>query len=267
MQRSLTPLHRGGSGEPMVCLHGFMDSWRTWELVLPTLQRRHDVLALTLAGHAGAEPMVSGPTGHEQLIGAIERQMDAQGVDDAHIVGNSLGGYLALALASRGRARSVVALAPAGGWRPGDNSFRDLLAFQRALHRETQLAARHADTLVATEAGRRRVTRLLTVNHEHIPPDLLACMIRAVAGCDGAEDLIDAGLADEWTLDAERITCPVRIIWGAEDLLLPWPGAACRYREQLLPLADWVLLDGAGHYPQLDLPLETAQLIVGFTAS
>lgn len=37
----------------MVCLHGFMDTWRTWELVLPRLERRHDVLALTLAGHAG----------------------------------------------------------------------------------------------------------------------------------------------------------------------------------------------------------------------
>ena len=119
----------------------------------------------------------------------------------------------------------------------------------------------------STEAGRRRITRLLTVNHEHIPPDLLAYMIRAVAGCDGAEDLIDAGLADDWPLDAERIDCPVRIVWGAEDRLLPWPAAACRYRKQLLPHADWVLLDGAGHYPQLDLPLETGQLIVGFTAS
>ncbi len=77
--------------------------------------------------------------------------MDAHGFDDAHIVGNSLGGYLALALASRGRARSVVALAPAGGWAPGDESFRELLAHQRALHRETRLAAPHADALVATE--------------------------------------------------------------------------------------------------------------------
>jgi pimeloyl-ACP methyl ester carboxylesterase len=97
--------------------------------------------------------------------------------------------------------------------------------------------------------------------------ELLACMIRAVAGCDGAEGLIVAGLADGWPLHAERIDCPVRIVWGPEDLLLPWPRAARRDREQLLPHADWVLLDGAGHYPQLDLPLETGQLIVGFTAN
>ena len=41
-----TPSHRGGSGLPLVLLHGFLDTWRTWELVLPALERRHDVLAL-----------------------------------------------------------------------------------------------------------------------------------------------------------------------------------------------------------------------------
>jgi len=35
-----TPSHRGGSGPPLVCLHGFTDTWRTWELVLPELERR-----------------------------------------------------------------------------------------------------------------------------------------------------------------------------------------------------------------------------------
>ena len=47
-----TPSHRGGSGPPLVCLHGFADTWRSWELVLSALERRHDVLAPTLAGHA-----------------------------------------------------------------------------------------------------------------------------------------------------------------------------------------------------------------------
>ena len=48
-----TPSLRVGSGPPLVLLHGFIDTWRTWELVLPALERRHDVLALTLAGHGG----------------------------------------------------------------------------------------------------------------------------------------------------------------------------------------------------------------------
>ena len=52
-----TPFHRGGAGPPLVLLHGFSDTWRTWELVLPALERRHDVLALTLPGHAGGAPL------------------------------------------------------------------------------------------------------------------------------------------------------------------------------------------------------------------
>ncbi len=53
-------------------------------------------------------------------------------------------------------------------------------------------------------------------------------------------------------------------MWGTADALLPWPSAAARYRRDL-PHADWVELDGVGHCPQLDVPLETAQLILGFT--
>ena len=55
----------------------------------------------------------------------------------------------------------------------------------------------------------------------------------------------------------------MRIVWGTADKLLPWPRAAVRYRTEL-PQADWVLLDEIGHCPQLDVPVEAAQLILGF---
>ena len=57
----------------------------------------------------------------------------------------------------------------------------------------------------------------------------------------------------------------MRVVWGTDDRLLPWPDSAARFRDDWLPHADWVVLDGVGHCPQLDVPLETAQLIVGFT--
>ena len=78
--------------------------------------------------------------------------------------------------------------------------------------------------------------------------------------------MIERALRDGYPLDSERITCPVRIVWGTADRILRWPRAAARYREQLLPHADWIELDGVGHAPQLDVPLETAELILGFTA-
>jgi pimeloyl-ACP methyl ester carboxylesterase len=264
MDRAFTASHRGGSGPPLVLLHGFTDTWRTWELVLPALERRHEVLAPTLAGHLGGPPLPPGFDG-DTVADLVEAAMDAAGMTTAHLVGNSLGGYLALQLASRGRARSVVALAPAGGWAEGDESFRDVLDHFPRLQAEVRPAAAQAEALVASDLGRRRATALLTTEYQHIPAAVCAALIRGVAGCDGLEPMVALAHEQGWALDPARVDCPLRIVWGTEDRLLPWPRAAERYRRWF-PTADWVVLDGVGHAPQLDVPLEAAQLILGFTA-
>jgi pimeloyl-ACP methyl ester carboxylesterase len=260
------PSHRGGAGPPLVLLHGFTGTWRTWELVLPALERRHDVLAPTLAGHAGGPPLADGEISADAVIDAVERAMDEAGFQTAHIAGNSLGGFVALALAARGRARSVVALAPAGGWARGDDSYKDLLREMAVMQRQLVAGAPHAEALVATAAGRRQATQLMTENFEHIPRELLVHHIVGSAACTAAPAMIEYAIRAGYSLDPERITCPVRIVWGTADRLLPWPRAAARLREDWLPHADWVLLDGVGHCPQLDVPVETAQLILGITA-
>lgn len=177
MVRAFTASHRGGSGQPLVCIHGLADTWRTWELVLPELERHHEVLAVTLAG-----------------------------------------------------------------------------------------AAPYAEAMVASAEGRRAATQYTTKNFEHIPAELLAHQIRGAANCEALTALIDFAAREGWSLDAESIGCPVRIVWGTEDKLLPWPAAAARFRSDWVPQADWVQLEGIGHCPQLDTPLETAQLILGFTS-
>ena len=262
---AFTPAHRGGSGPPLVCLHGFTDTWRTWELVLPALERRHDVLAPTLAGHAGG-PAVTGPMTSGLLADAVEAAMDEAGFATAHLAGNSLGGYVALQLAARGRARSVVALAPGGGWADGDASYREVLALQADLLERAKPAAPRAEAFVATPEARRRATRDITVRFEHLPAELLAHQLRGVAACDGVVPMVEYVKRAGYTLDAERIECPVRIVWGTGDRVLGWPRTAARYRDDWLPNADWVELDGVGHCPQLDVPLEAAELILGWTS-
>jgi pimeloyl-ACP methyl ester carboxylesterase len=263
MDAAFTTQHRAGAGEPLVLLHGFTDTWRTWELVLPALEARHDVLAVTLAGHA-AGPGIDGDLSDDTLSLAVERAMDAAGFETAHLVGNSLGGYTALRLAARGRGRTVVALAPAGGWVEGDDSYKDTLQHFITTQDLVRAAAPHAEAIAASPGGRRRATEFITTSYEHIPPALIAHQIRGAAGCVAATPLIEFAFAHGWSVDAERITCPVRFVWGTADRLLPWPRAAARYRQEL-SAADWVVLDDIGHCPQLDVPLVTAQLILGFT--
>ena len=258
------PAHRGGAGAPMVLLHGFTDTWRTWELVLPALEARHDVLAPTLAGHAGGPPLPD-PVDRRRIADAVERAMDEAGFATAHVAGNSLGGYVALQLAARGRAETVVALAPAGGWAAGDEAFRATLHHftTHAGAARRRDAARRDDRLHA--GGPAPGDRAL---HGALGAPLarpIAHFMRGAAACPGVFPLIEHAREAGWPLDAAAIRCPVRVVWGTDDRLLAWPRTAARYRTEVLPHADWVELDGVGHSPQLDVPLETAQLILGFT--
>ncbi|MGH2849190.1 MAG: alpha/beta fold hydrolase, partial [Solirubrobacteraceae bacterium] len=231
----------------------------------PHLERVHDVLAPTLPGHAGGAP-VACDAGADELTDALELMLDRAGIATAHVVGNSLGGYLALRLAMRGRARSVVALAPAGGWTGGDDAADATLGHFSAMQEALRVAAPHADAIAASAEGRRRATQSIVEDDSLIPPALLAHMIVGAARCEAAERLVRSARRDGWSLSPERIACPVRIVWGTADRLLGWPGAAARYLDEWCPGADWVLLDGAGHCPQLERPLEVAQLILGVSA-
>jgi pimeloyl-ACP methyl ester carboxylesterase len=258
-----TPAHRGGSGEPLVCLHGFTDTWRTWELILPALERDHDVLAPTLPGHAGGPPLEL-PIDQDQMLDTVERAMDEAGFESAHLVGNSLGGYVALQLAARGRAKSVVAFAPAGGWALDDESVPNMLAQFAAVYEQIKSVAGQADMIVSTPEGRRLVTQLIAVNYEHIPAELLAHQLVGVARCE-VDHLLEYAKDADYTVDPAKLSCPVRIVWGKEDQVLPWPAYEARYRETLADV-EWIELDDVGHCPQLDIPEQATRLILDYVS-
>ena len=169
----------------MVLLHGITNSCRTWLPVLPALESEHDVLALTLAGHYGAAPLPAGVTASvSALTDAAERALDEAGFDAAHLVGNSLGGWVAFELAKRGRAASVVAFSPAGG-RP-----RTSPEEARRVARKIDLGFRLARVLSPVAGpltrfpiGRRALFSQLAAHPERIPPQEAAYRLRALAGC------------------------------------------------------------------------------------
>jgi pimeloyl-ACP methyl ester carboxylesterase len=258
------PSQRGGEGPPLLLLHGFTDTCRTWEPVRPALERRFDVLALTLAGHAGGPNLPPGGASDAAVVDAVEAALDEVGWDAPAVAGNSLGGWVSLQLAARGRARSVVALAPAGGWAEDDPAPEEVLDYFRTLAPMVRDAAPNANAIAATPEGRAAATVAYASNADHISADLLAHLIRGAAACD-AEPLLEFAAREGWHLDPERVTCPLRLVWGTDDQVLKLPGAAARFRQDWFPQAEWVEIDGAGHCPQLDHPVETAELIAGFS--
>jgi pimeloyl-ACP methyl ester carboxylesterase len=123
MARSRLDLHRGGTGEPLVLVHGIGHTWRGWKPMLPLLEPRFDVLAVDLPGFGHSPPLPPdgvAPT-VEALADAVESELDAAGFDTAHLAGNSLGGWIALELARRRRARTVTAISPFGLGLPREN--------------------------------------------------------------------------------------------------------------------------------------------------
>src|SRR5262245_33186661 len=114
---------RKGSGPPLVVLHGAGSDGRAWDFVAGRLAQNYDVLIPDIPGF-GQSPMRSGLAPNvANLTDAVATWLQALGVKQPHVVGNSLGGALALEFGFRGLARSVTALSPIGFWNYMENLY------------------------------------------------------------------------------------------------------------------------------------------------
>jgi pimeloyl-ACP methyl ester carboxylesterase len=254
-------VHRGGSGEPLVLIHGFSGTRAMWQPVLEELEAGHDVLAVNLAGHVGGPDLAPGvDLSVGALVDAVERDLDEAGFETAHLVGNSLGGWIAFELARRGRARSVVAISPAGGWEPGTRAEKRLrILFQRN-HKMSKALLPRVDRLMRRPRLRRALLWQVAARGERIPAHVAAQMIRDSVDCSVYFELMDAIMRDGPPKSLEGITVPVVLVWGTRDRILP----ARRYSQRLramLPGAEWVELPGLGHVPMSDDPEAIARAI------
>jgi pimeloyl-ACP methyl ester carboxylesterase len=199
------------------------------------------------------------------LVDGVERDMDAAELDRAHLVGSSLGGWIALELAQRGRARSVVAISPAGGWEPGSEAERRLSREVGRTHTLARVLLPFAGVLVRSAWFRRRMLGQVAVDGSRVPPAMAAQMIRDTVECSIYFPLAEA-IGRDGPPTFDRVDCPVLILWGARDALLPAADCSARLRA-MLPSAEWVELPELGHAPMYDDPELIARLISGFVAA
>jgi pimeloyl-ACP methyl ester carboxylesterase len=247
-------LYRAGSGEPLLLLHGFTGTWHHWRPVLGELAARYEVIAPTLAGHYGGPPFeVDGPLTFAASADHLERHLDELGVSSAHVVGNSLGGALALELAKRGRARSVVALAPAGGWVEGDGEAKRLARFFARQLRVTRLTGRYLETVMKRPVSRRLALREVMRNGELVAPADAVDLALTAVRCPIAGKAIEAARADRGLAlgELDRISCPVLLASPEFDRILPAERHAPRFRAEI-PAVQSRTLPGCGHVPMWD---------------
>ncbi|MBA2428969.1 MAG: alpha/beta hydrolase [Thermoleophilaceae bacterium] len=256
--------HRGGSGEPLVLIHGIGSSWQAFQPVLGALEARHDVLAVDMPGFGDSPPL---PAAVRPTIGAladaVERACVAAGFDTPHVCGNSLGGWVGLELARRGRARTLVALSPGGGHNDRETKF--VVASLRATHRMARTLAPLAEVLTRTAAGRTALFGQISARPWRMEPAAAAARLRTVAASPSFEATLEHTVASDRARSLGEIRCPTTIAWGTRDRLL-FPRQGPRF-VRAIPGARLRELPGLGHVPMFDDAEMTARAVLETTAT
>ncbi len=228
-----------------------------WTTVAPLLEDRFDLIVPTLAGHRGGEPTVV-PASISILTDSVERLLDSRDLDTVHVAGNSMGGWIAIELARRGRAASVCALSPAGLWATGDpkDRSRNILRCMRTLAVATR---RLTPPLLRFAAVRRLVMFAIAVHAERLTFEQAVVAFEDLVGCSAAEDLLNTA---EYLAPLESLPCPITIAWSGNDRIFP-PGSYLQTARERLPHARVIVLPGVGHVPMIDAPELCADTIIG----
>jgi len=247
--------------EPLVLIHGFSGIPAMWEPMLPALQERFDVRSLGLAGHFGCATFPEGTApSATALFDALERDLDAAEFETAHVCGNSLGGWAALELAKRKRARSCVAISPAGGWEPGSKQESRLEPLFKRLHKTSVWANPHREKLFLRPKVRKLAMRDVVEHGDRMTPRQAADLLQGSAECPIYWELFEAIRRDGPPADFDGIECPTTIVWGTKDRIIPPKSYSERIRR-LVPQADFVVLEGAGHSPMVDEPERLVRIV------
>ena len=254
---------RGGSGEPLVLVHGIGSCWRCWDPIVPLLREHHEVIALDLPGY-GESPAVKGEPTVYAITDALDEALVAAGLEDAHLVGNSMGGWIVAELAGRGHARSAVAISPGG---PDDKPRGGLgQAPARALARRSRSGSPRRPSAWPARARAGRSSWARSTPSRGAPrPTRWPTSSEMLASSESFPDTLAwVERTGAQPRDLDTIDCPFRILWGTRDLILPYRQAK-RWVE-IVPGAELVTLQGLGHLPMPDDPELVAETILEVTA-
>jgi pimeloyl-ACP methyl ester carboxylesterase len=247
---------RSGSGAPLLLLHALGLSRASWAPVVPALAEHFDVLAVDLPGFGDSPPLPGEPS-PKALAAAVAAFLDERGLAVPHVVGNSLGGWVALELAALRPLASVALLSPAGMW-PGDTPL-----YCRASLRASRWLSVHAGGPLA-RAVDTRVGRIAVLGQTHgrparMSPAQAKGALRALATGPGFDAAFAATLHRHYAAGAP-FSAPVTIAFGARDRLL----ISRRWRrlDELPPDRRVASLPGCGHIPMTDDPAAVTALVL-----
>jgi pimeloyl-ACP methyl ester carboxylesterase len=259
------PIHLG-SGEPVLLLHPFLISQLVWETVAQQLADtgQYEVFAPTMAGHNGGPNAGTWLLSSSVLADHIEQQLDELGWNTAHIVGNSLGGWVAFELERRGRARTVTGIAPAGGWtRWSPTKFEVIAKFVMGMP-AWALARLLGPRALRLPFSRRLATLAISGLPDGVSESQLVAIIDDVAHCPAYFQLLVKSLLLPGLVDLAQTAVPAHLVICEKDRVFPGPRSSRHFTTHLPAETKVTKLDGLGHIPMFEAPGRITEVITGF---
>jgi pimeloyl-ACP methyl ester carboxylesterase len=256
-----------GRGPPVVLLHGLGATNASFLPTLMELARDHRVVAPDLPGFGESGKPLRGY--HARFFARWLRGfLDALRIERAHLVGNSMGGRVAIEMGLRApeRVGRLVLLTPS----PAFIRHREFVRVVRLLRPELALVPvplRHRHVVWSIKRMFSRPSRLPDTWYEAAADEFLRVFGTPrgrIAFFSAARQIyLEEPYGDDGFWDRlPSLGRPALFVWGQRDRLVP--AAFARHVEQALPAATSVVLRDCGHVPQYELPEETHRLVREF---
>jgi pyruvate dehydrogenase E2 component (dihydrolipoamide acetyltransferase) len=239
-------------GEAIVLLHGFGADMTTWMFNQAALAEDRPVYALDLPGHGGSEKDL-GDGSVAALAAAVMDYMDAVGLGSAHLVGHSLGGAIAAAVAldAPDRVTALTLIAPAGlGPEIAGAFIEGFIGESRARKLRPIIEMLVADPAAVTADMVEEVLKFKRL-------DGAVAALRAVADANFAGGVQQVSLRDR----LGELRVPTRVVWGEADRILP-----ASHAEGLPASIAVAAIPGAGHIVHMEKAAEVNSLIKSTTS-
>ncbi|MDV3502422.1 alpha/beta fold hydrolase [Marinobacter sp. M-5] len=243
-------------GDTIVLIHGFGANKDNWTRLARELTDEFNVYAIDLPGHGDSSKELDLGYRFEDQVQHVARILDALDIDQAHLMGNSMGGAITALYSATfpEQVRSAVLFNPAG-----------IFEYESEL---VELVTEGDNPLIPKESG--DFDRLLDFALEKRPfvpwPILGVMEEKAIANREVNQVIFaairDTGFESDFRTAIREVPVPVLVVWGKEDRVINYRNADLFV--EAIPRSTKVILDDIGHAPMVEAPKRSAQLFRDF---
>ncbi|HEA53023.1 hypothetical protein LCGC14_1325460 [marine sediment metagenome] len=244
------------NGDNIVLIHGFGANKDNWTRIARELTNGFNVYAIDLPGHGDSSKPLDIGYGLEEQVRHLALILEALGINEMHMMGNSMGGGITALYAATypDRIKTAVLFDPAG-----------ILKYENEM---VDMILAGNNPLIPSKPGDfERLMDFALEKKPFIPWPILGVMEEQALANQQVNEVIfaairEAGYGSEFRNTIKRIKDPVLVVWGKEDRVLNYRNG--EVFQSIIPGAKLKVLDGIGHAPMIEAPEESARLFLDF---